>query len=86
MDLGYSSNAVGTLLSAIAFHSHSVLAAPLVAVCGGLLWVPVPTLMEVETSNRLTRRCSEPRTVLVRGFESMPTSFRARAVADLVSR
>ena len=36
--------------------------------------------------NRLTRRCSEPRTVLMPRIESMRTSFVIRAVADLVSR
>jgi hypothetical protein len=34
----------------------------------------------------LSRRCSEPRTVLMPRFESMRMSFLARAVADLVSR
>lgn len=34
----------------------------------------------------LTKRCSEPRTVLMPSFKSMPTSFLIRAVADLVSR
>jgi hypothetical protein len=37
-------------------------------------------------ANRLTRRCSEPRPVLMPKFESMRTSILARAVADLVSR
>jgi hypothetical protein len=35
---------------------------------------------------RLTRRCSEPRTALTPGFESVETSLLTRAVADLVSR
>jgi hypothetical protein len=39
-----------------------------------------------EPRPHLTKRCSEPRTVLMPGFESMRTSFLARAVADLVSR
>jgi hypothetical protein len=39
-----------------------------------------------EPRQHLTRRCSEPRTVLMPSFESMRTSFFARAVADLVSR
>ena len=34
----------------------------------------------------LTRRCSEPRTVLIPKFESMRMSFLIRAVADLGSR
>jgi hypothetical protein len=34
----------------------------------------------------LTKRSSEPRAVLMPSFDSMPTSFLARAVADLVSR
>ncbi len=34
----------------------------------------------------LTRRCSEPRTVLTPRFQSRRTSFLIRAVADLVSR
>ena len=34
----------------------------------------------------LTKRCSEPRTVLMRRFESIRTSLLTRAVADLVSR
>jgi hypothetical protein len=39
-----------------------------------------------EPRPHLTRRCSEPRTVLIPGFESMRMSFLARAVADIVSR
>ena len=34
----------------------------------------------------LTKRFGDPRTVLMPSFDSMPTSFLARAVADLVSR
>jgi len=33
-----------------------------------------------------TKRCSEPRTVLMPSFEYMRTSLLIRAVADLVSR
>jgi hypothetical protein len=39
-----------------------------------------------EPRPHLTRRCSEPRTVLMPGFQSMRTSLLARAVADIVSR
>ena len=40
----------------------------------------------LQPRERLTRRCSEPRTVLMPSFESMRTSLLTRAVADLVSR
>lgn len=36
--------------------------------------------------NRLTRRCSEPRTVLMPSFKSIRTSILTRAVVDLGSR
>ena len=46
----------------------------------------LPHLLLPSHAEHLTKRCSEPRTVLMPRFESMRTSFLVRAVADLVSR
>ena len=50
--------------------------------CSGFLFL----CFRMGAANRLTKRCSEPRTVLMPSFESMRTSFLAHAIADLVSR
>jgi hypothetical protein len=50
---------------------------------------PLQTAQRVgrrEREEDLTKRCSEPRTVLMSSFHCMRTSLLTRAVADLVSR
>jgi hypothetical protein len=48
--------------------------------------VTLSEYLEQQIANRLTRRFSESRTVLIPSFQGMRTSILARAVTDLVSR
>ena len=85
MDLGYGSDAVGALFPAVAFDSHSLLAASLVGYRWSVLWIRIASSMESETPNRLTIRLSERRTAL-RSTLEMTSTLPLRATRALVRR
>lgn len=49
MDLGHRPNALGALLSSVAFRSHFLLAVSLVVVRWSLLRISIAPFMEIET-------------------------------------